>query len=123
MRRPLTKINPTDTPAPNTPQPITGRDFRSACQSYGANQYAGPSSANPGKSITSAMADELRSKQTGLDEVIAHGSRHSDNPDTFNGRGNVKAAPAVAFGNKNPNAGGAPMGDVPGGLHPSSKRI
>jgi hypothetical protein len=66
---------------------------------------------------------KLRSKQTGLDEVIAHGSRHSDNPDTFNGRGNVKAAPAVAFGNKNPNAGGAPMGDVPGGLRPSSKRI
>src|SRR5947207_3212071 len=74
----------TTAPTDDVP-PITGRDFGSARQSYGANQYAGPSSVNPGKSISSGLADELRTKQTGLEEVIATGSRHSDDPAVFTG--------------------------------------
>jgi hypothetical protein len=78
---------PKPTPAPTTPAaPMTGRDFGSARGTYGANQYAGPSSVNPGKSVSSAMADELRSKQTGLDDVIANGTKHRDDPSVFDNR-------------------------------------
>src|SRR5207249_3078903 len=98
---------------------------------YGENGYDYASSANPRERVESKLGSELRGKQRGLDNVIANGSRHSDSPDVFNARGNVKAAPAVAVGMKNPTANPA---KVPGayldgdaddsqGVRPSSKRI
>jgi hypothetical protein len=107
------KSGPTDgaqvTPAPTTPvKPMVQKDFGSNRGQYGGNQASHASSVNPGKSVTSPLADELRSRQVGLDDVVANGARHRDDPSTFAGR---KPTPDIARGMKDPNAGNS---TVPG---------
>lgn len=97
---------------------------------YGENGFSGASSDTPGNKTESALAAELRAKQTGLDEVIATGGRKSDDPSFFSAPGR-RPTPAVHDRMKDANAGGAPSGTVPGGVvgnvpgpvRPSSKRI
>jgi hypothetical protein len=89
---------------------------------YGTASYSGASSDTPGQRTVSPLAAELETKQRGLGDVIANGAKHRDDPSVFVGRAN-KPTPATAVGMKDPNNGGAPMGAVPGGVRPSSKRI
>ena len=107
---------PVKTPAPTKPAALTDRDFGAVTQGnrYGAIDLAGASSTSPGQKVESGMAAELRGRQVGLDDVIASGTKHRDDPSVFTGRGG-KATPQVAQGMRDANqaGAGAPSGAVP----------
>jgi hypothetical protein len=88
-------------------------------KNYGGASYSGASSDTPGQRTVSSLAAELETKQTGLDNVIANGSKHADDPSRFTGRGN-KPTPSVAVGCKPSTPADWPK--VPGPGRPSTTR-
>jgi hypothetical protein len=91
-----------------TPPP-TSRDFGFGRQSYGANQWAGRSSADPGVTVMSDLAADLKASsddgQGVLDAVIQRGVAKNDSTDSFQ----LRKPPAGGLpinrdAGKNPNA-------------------
>ena len=71
---------PGPTPPPTAGQLALQKDTSYGRQSYGANAYGGRVVADPGKTVTSPLADQLRSKAAEgdggdlLGDIIQHGS-------------------------------------------------
>jgi hypothetical protein len=97
-----------------TPAPTRApKDFGSARGAYGANQFGGRSSVNPGESVTSPLADELKRAGTDgvLDQVIKRGTARDDSG--FQTRAETSKRVPSHPDMRDANSGGAPAGKVP----------